>query len=64
MLLLFADHTTDRDRRELRRGAEHIAVEPQVFDLIGYLVENRGRVVGKDGLLLPFGAAGSCRIRR
>src|SRR5262245_7334386 len=25
----FADHTLDTDRRELRRGAEPIAVEPQ-----------------------------------
>ncbi len=39
------------DRRELRRGAEPIAVEPQVFDLLVYLVQNRDRVVSKDDLM-------------
>jgi TolB-like protein len=48
---LFADHTLDIARRELRRGADPIAVEPQVFDLLTYLVENRDRVVSKDDLL-------------
>src|SRR5580704_3022254 len=49
--VLFADHVLDTDRRELRRGAESIAVEPQVFDLLVYLVENRDRVVSKDDLI-------------
>jgi TolB-like protein/cytochrome c-type biogenesis protein CcmH/NrfG len=48
---LFDNHTLDADRRELRRGAERIAVEPQVFDLLVYLVENRDRVVSKDDLI-------------
>jgi len=48
---LFAGHTLDTDRRELRRGPEAIAVEPQVFDLLIYLVENRDRVVSKDDLI-------------
>jgi TolB-like protein len=48
---LFSDHRLDTDRRELRRGSEAIAVEPQVFDLLVYLVENRDRVVSKDDLL-------------
>jgi TolB-like protein len=48
---LFSDHRLDTDRRELRRGSEPIAVEPQVFDLLVYLVENRDRVVSKDDLL-------------
>jgi len=47
----FADHTLDTDRRELRRGSERIAVEPQVFDLLIYLVQNRDRVVSKDDLV-------------
>src|SRR4029079_17607959 len=38
-------------RRELRRGAEPVHVEPQVFDLLVYLVENRDRVVSKDDLI-------------
>jgi TolB-like protein len=51
MQFLFADHTLDTDRRELRRGSRAIAVEPQVFDLLVYLVENRERVVSKDDLI-------------
>src|SRR5687767_2343406 len=41
----------DTDRRELRRGATLIPVEPQVFDLILYLLRNRDRVVSKDDLI-------------
>src|SRR5690242_21823864 len=41
----------DGDRRELRRGADPIAVEPQVFDLLIFLVQNRDRVVTKDDLI-------------
>jgi TolB-like protein/cytochrome c-type biogenesis protein CcmH/NrfG len=48
---LFSDHVLDADRRELRRGSGPIAVEPQVFDLLVYLVENRDRVVSKDDLI-------------
>jgi TolB-like protein/cytochrome c-type biogenesis protein CcmH/NrfG len=48
---LFAGHTLDTDRRELRRGPEPIAVELQVFDLLIYLLENRDRVVSKDDLI-------------
>ena len=51
MQFLFADHTLDTDRRELRRGSEPVAVEPQVFDLLVYLVQNRDRVVSKDDLI-------------
>jgi TolB-like protein len=48
---LFQGHTLDTDRRELRRGSRQIAVEPQVFDLLVYLVQNRDRVFTKDDLL-------------
>jgi pentatricopeptide repeat protein len=47
----FDNHVLDVDRRELRRGTELIALEPQVFDLLVYLLKNRDRVVGKDDLL-------------
>ena len=50
MQFLFSDQRLDTDRRELRRGSEAIAMEPQVFDLLVYLVENRHRVVSKDDL--------------
>jgi len=48
---LFANHVLDTERRELRRGSKPIAVEPQVFDLLVHLVENRERVVSKDDLI-------------
>ena len=51
MQFFFADHTLDTDRRELRRGSEPFAVEPQVFDLLVYLLQNRDRVVSKDDLI-------------
>jgi DNA-binding winged helix-turn-helix (wHTH) protein len=47
----FGDHVLDVDQRELRRRGEPIALEPQVFDLLVYLVRNRHRVVTKDDLL-------------
>ncbi|HKS87453.1 MAG TPA: winged helix-turn-helix domain-containing tetratricopeptide repeat protein [Pseudolabrys sp.] len=51
MQFLFGDHMLDGDRRELRRGDHPVAVEPQVFDLLIYLVQNRDRVVSKDDLI-------------
>ena len=50
MQFLFADHTLDTDTRELRRGDRPIAVEPQVFDVLTYLLQNRERVVSKGDL--------------
>ncbi len=47
----FEGHVLDTDTRELRRGLELIAVEPQVLDLLVFLVENRDRVVTKDDLI-------------
>src|SRR5215470_14635517 len=51
MVFKFGDHVLDTERRELRRGAELIALEPQVFDLLVYLVRNRGRVVSKNDVI-------------
>jgi len=48
---LFDDYTLDIDRRELRCGPDSIAIEPQVFDLLVYLVQNRDRVVSKEDLI-------------
>ncbi len=47
----FAEHLLDVDRHELRRRGERIAIEPQVFDLLVFLVRNRERVVSKDDLI-------------
>ena len=51
MQFFFSNHSLDLDRRELARGGEGIAIEPQVFDLLVYLIENRDRVVTKDNLI-------------
>ena len=51
MQYLFAGHILDKDRRELRRDGKTVAIEPQVFDLLIYLIENRDRVVSKDDLI-------------
>ena len=41
----------DVELRELTRGGESVAVEPQVFDLLVHLIENRDHVVTKDDLI-------------
>ena len=51
MILSFGDYEIDVERRELRRAKILVHVEPQVFDLLVYLVENRDRVVSKDDLI-------------
>jgi pimeloyl-ACP methyl ester carboxylesterase/DNA-binding winged helix-turn-helix (wHTH) protein len=51
LLFQFEDCFLDTARRELRRGPELVSLEPQVFDLLVYLVENRDRVVSKDDLI-------------
>jgi pimeloyl-ACP methyl ester carboxylesterase/DNA-binding winged helix-turn-helix (wHTH) protein len=47
----FGNYALDVERRELRCGQALVAVEPQVFDLLVYLVRNRNRVVSKDDLI-------------
>lgn len=49
--LRFDGFVLDVARRELRRGGEVRTLQPQVFDLLAYLVANRERVVGKEELL-------------
>jgi TolB-like protein/cytochrome c-type biogenesis protein CcmH/NrfG len=51
MTFTFGDCEIDVDRRELRRAKLSVHVEPQVFDLLVYLVVNRDRVVSKDDLI-------------
>jgi pimeloyl-ACP methyl ester carboxylesterase/DNA-binding winged helix-turn-helix (wHTH) protein len=51
MLFRFEDCALDTDRREFRRGPDLVTLEPQVFDLLIYLVQNRERVVTKDDLI-------------
>jgi TolB-like protein len=51
LLYCFDDYTLDTDRRELRRGAGMVSVEPKVFDLLAHLVRNHEHVVSKDDLI-------------
>jgi len=48
---IFDNQTLDTERRELLRDGAPIPVQPQVFDLLVYLVQNRGRVVSKEDLI-------------
>jgi TolB-like protein len=51
LLYVFEDFTLDTGRRELRRGAARVPISPQAFDLLEYLIQNRGRVLSKDDLI-------------
>lgn len=47
----FGNCSVDCARRELRRGGELVAIEPQVFDVLVHLIQHRDRVVSRDDLL-------------
>lgn len=51
MKFIFDGHMLDTERRELCRGDREVALQPQVFDLLVYLVQNRDHVVSKDDLI-------------
>ena len=51
MLLQFEGHILDPARRELTRMGAVVPMEPQVFDLLLYLIRNRDRVVSKGDLI-------------
>jgi TolB-like protein len=51
MVLSFSDCEIDAERRELKRAGLIVHVEPQVFDLLVYLAQNRERVISKDDLI-------------
>ncbi len=51
MQFVFDHHTLDTERRELLRGGATVAMQPQVFDVLLYLLQNRERVVSKDDLI-------------
>src|SRR5215813_11139271 len=53
---LFEQCSLDTDRRELRCGANLVPIEPQVFDVLEYLIRNRERVVSRDDLLAKIWA--------
>lgn len=51
MTYVFADCELDCQRRELRRNGTAVHLEPQVFDVLVYLVRSHDRVVTRDELL-------------
>jgi pimeloyl-ACP methyl ester carboxylesterase/DNA-binding winged helix-turn-helix (wHTH) protein len=51
VVLRFDTFELDMDRFELRQAGEPVRMEPQVFDVLAYLVVNRDRLVTKDELL-------------
>ena len=51
VLFFFENNVLDPGRRELRCKGTLVAVEPQVFDLLFFLIRNRERVVSKDDLI-------------
>ena len=51
MLYLFENFALNTDRRELRHRGTTISLEPKVFDLLTYLIQNREHVVSKEDLI-------------
>ncbi len=47
----FDDFALDLARCCLQRGKEEVRLRPKPFEVLKYLVENRGRLVGKDELM-------------
>jgi len=65
---VFEDCVLDTGRRELRRKAGLVAVEPQVFDLLVYLARNHGRVLThamiRTALSIEDSPAGQARLKQ
>ena len=51
MIYRFNQCTLDTERYQLSLRDKPVSVEPLVFDLLGYLVEKRDRVVTREELL-------------
>ena len=51
MIYVFDNFTFDVDKRELRAGERVVELQPQVFDVLEFLLANRDRMVTKDELL-------------
>ncbi len=51
MRYVFGEFALESELHELTAGGEPVAVEPQVFALLLYLIENRNRVISKDELI-------------
>ncbi len=51
MIYRFGDFELDTDAFELRKNGDKVAVEPQVFAVIQFLIENRDRMVSKSEIM-------------
>ncbi len=51
MKFIFDQFTLDTDIAELRRGTAAVALEPQVFDLLVFLITNREQVVSRENII-------------
>ena len=51
MLYKFGPYTLDADRCELRLNTDRVDLEPQVFSVLCYLVQERARIVTRDDLI-------------
>ena len=51
LIFKFCNFTLDAERRELRSGSQLVAIEPQVFDVLEFLITHRERVVTSDDLI-------------
>ena len=47
LLYTFEGYALDTDRRELRRGNAVVALQPQVFDLLEFLIRTNRKAVSK-----------------
>ena len=50
-MILFSGVEIDQERREIRRDGKAVSVQPQVFDLLIFIIDNRDRVVTRDDLI-------------
>ena len=51
MIYRFGDYALDTSGFELRHGDDFVPVEPQVFSMLAFLIENRAQVVSSDDLI-------------
>ncbi len=51
MIYRFGPYKIDAKRLELTDSEEPVAIQPQVFALIVFLIENSDRVVSKDEII-------------
>ena len=50
LIFRFGTYEVDLERQELRRSGAAVPIEPQVFDVLAFLVQHRERIVSKDEL--------------